>query len=588
MLATTIAYFYSLIVVFYFWATGAANSPMTFFDTPPMLLVFISLGRWLEHKARHRTSEDLGKLLSLQPSEVILVEVEKKDEDKKSLTSELVIKSEREISIDLVEKGDLLRVRPGERIPVDGKVVESSGALVNESLVTGESLPTAKPPGSSLLAGSILQNGTLLMVATNIGRDTTLAHIVAMVQEAQATKAPIQQLADRVAAFFVPFVLVLSVLCLAVWLAIGDALYERILAHNRPLYEGMPRREVIIQFAFQIALSVLTISCPCALGLATPTAVMVGTGIGELKVLVLGYFLIMLLSFSGALNGILIKGSEALENSQKVSTVVFDKTGTLTVGKPEVTALRLLVKLNKDLKASATLKRLIALIGMTEANSDHPIAQSVEAWVREVLGMNKDAAFGRAKAFNSEAGMGVSATITRDSLDAFLATLENKEEDNCKNVSNGAFLSEGEEGRFDLKEETLKCEEMTVLIGNRKLLRSASIAIEPEVHREMSALESGSGETVFLVAVGGQVVALLAVADTIRPEAPLVVYTLRKKFGVGVILLTGDNASAAYAVARKVGISRVFAEVLPTHKVEKVRALQGNGAVVVMVGDGIK
>lgn len=250
MLATTIAYLYSLIVVLYFWATGSTKSPMTFFDTPPMLLVFISLGRWLEHKARHRTSEDLGKLLSLQPSEVILVEVEEKKND----SAELVIKSEREISIDLVEKGDLLRVRPGERIPVDGKVVESSGALVNESLVTGESIPTAKPPGSSLLAGSILQNGTLLMVATNIGRDTTLAHIVAMVQEAQATKAPIQQLADRVAAFFVPFVLLLSLLCLAVWLAIGDSLYELILNHNRPLYETMPRREVIIQFAFQVCL----------------------------------------------------------------------------------------------------------------------------------------------------------------------------------------------------------------------------------------------------------------------------------------------------------------------------------------------
>ncbi|XP_017461301.1 PREDICTED: copper-transporting ATPase 1-like, partial [Rhagoletis zephyria] len=211
---------------------------------------------------------------------------------------------EREISIDLVEKGDLLRVRPGERIPVDGKVVEGA-ALVNESLVTGESLPTAKAPGAALLAGSILQNGTLLMVATNVGRDTTLAAIVAMVQEAQATKAPIQALADRVAAFFVPLVVVLSVLSLAAWLVLGQQLFEMIQALNPAFYAAMPRREVIIQFAFQIALSVLTISCPCALGLATPTAVMVGTGIG-------------------AMNGILIKGSEALESAQKVTTVVFD------------------------------------------------------------------------------------------------------------------------------------------------------------------------------------------------------------------------------------------------------------------------
>ena len=287
MLATTIAYIYSVAVVIYFMATGANQSPMTFFDTPPMLLVFISLGRWLEHMARHKTSESLGHLLSMQPTEVTLIEVNKEVNSSSNIlstgvggTSGLSIKCEREISIVLVEKGDYLRVRPGERIPVDGKVIEGT-AMVNESLVTGESLPTAKNPGSSLLAGSIVQNGVLIMIATNIGRDTTLSQIVQMVQEAQATKAPIQQLADKVAAFFVPFVVGISLMSLIIWLVIGHHLFDLIISLNPHFYRNMPRTEVIIQFAFQIALSVLTISCPCALGLATPTAVMVGTGIGK-------------------------------------------------------------------------------------------------------------------------------------------------------------------------------------------------------------------------------------------------------------------------------------------------------------------
>ncbi len=292
------------------------------------------------------------------------------------------------------------------------------------------------------------------------------------------------------------------------------------------------------------------------------------------------------------MNGILIKGSEALESAQKVTTVVFDKTGTLTVGRPEVTALRLLVRMPKVDEFNSALKRLIALIGMTEANSDHPIAMSVEAYARTALGMTKDASFGgRVKEFNSEAGMGVSARITAEALTAFLSTLEEKEKEEpkfLKSVSSGSFLEKAEEGRFTLDPSSTIEDpaEMSVLIGNRKLLRVAGIAIEPEVNREMASLES-SGETVFLVAVNGAVLALLSVADTLRPEAPLVVYTLRKKLGLQVILLTGDNAASAYAVARKVGIRRVFAEVLPTHKVEKVRELQGNGGVVAMVGDGI-
>ncbi|KAI2811600.1 ATPase Cu transporting protein 7B [Blomia tropicalis] len=572
MLATTIAYIYSVAIVLYFMVTGAKQSPMTFFDTPPMLLVFISLGRWLEHTARHKTSESLSHLMSMQPTEVTLVEVEKRITSNNEI-SIIMIKSEREISIDLVEKGDYLRVRPGERIPVDGKVIDGN-AMVNESLVTGESLPTNKNPGSSLLAGSIVQNGVLIMVATNIGRNTTLSQIVQMVQEAQATKAPIQQLADKVSAFFVPFVVLISIISLVVWLVIGSQFYDLITALNPHFYRNMPRTEVIIQFAFQIALSVLTISCPCALGLATPTAVMVGTGIG-------------------ALNGILIKGSEALENAQKVTSVIFDKTGTLTVGKPSVTNLRFLCKLSPSPTSRDLIRKIITLIGMTESNSDHPIAISVQNYVRSVLKMGKDSSFGNCENINSESGLGICCYIKSESVDSLISSFDHEQlndkqfDISIRNVSFGKFLSNDSYGDdFTLDKDWFETKGFKVLIGNRKLMHNHNIHIDDEINEEMVTFES-NGETVFLVAINSRIICLLSVADTIKPEAPLVVYTLRKRFGLNVILLTGDNAMSAYSVAKKVGIRRVFAEVLPTHKVEKVRQMQAAGNVVAMVGDGI-
>lgn len=274
MLATTIAYIYSVCVCVYFMITQQKQSPITFFDTPPMLLVFISLGRWLEHASRLRTTEYIVRLMSMRPFEATLLELENGNKNKN-----LSIKSERVIPIDLVEKGDYLRVRPGERVPTDGRMIDGI-AMVDESFINGESMPVSKKPGSLLLGGSIVSNGTVIMVATNVGADSQLCQIVKMVENAQTKKAPIQQLADRISSYFIPFVIFASLLAFIVWLVIGNQLFDTILSLNPQFYANMSRTEVIIQFAFQIGLSVMIISCPCALGIATPSAVIIGTGIG--------------------------------------------------------------------------------------------------------------------------------------------------------------------------------------------------------------------------------------------------------------------------------------------------------------------
>ena len=276
MLATTIAYIYSIGVCLYFMITEQKQSPATFFDTPPMLLVFISLGRWLEHVSRLRTTEYIVRLMSMRPFEATLLELETFGDR----NNKIELKSERVIPIDLVEKGDYLRVRPGERIPTDGRMIDGT-AMVDESFINGESVPVSKKPGPLLLGGSIVSNGTVIMIATNVGADSQICQIVKMVENAQTKKAPIQQLADRISSYFIPFVISASILSFIVWLSIGSKFFQMIVVLNPEFYNDMTKAEVIIQFAFQIALSVMIISCPCALGIATPSAVIIGTGIGK-------------------------------------------------------------------------------------------------------------------------------------------------------------------------------------------------------------------------------------------------------------------------------------------------------------------
>ncbi|XP_027194750.2 copper-transporting ATPase 1-like [Dermatophagoides pteronyssinus] len=579
MLATTIAYLYSVGVVVYFMITNQRQSPMTFFDTPPMLLVFISLGRWLEHMNRLQTTEYIVNLMSLRPVKATLLELDRNEQKSKTIGDELfTVKNERIIDIDLVEKGDYLRVRPGERIPTDGRMINGE-ALLDESFINGESMPVAKKSGSILLGGSIVSNGTVVMIATNVGADSQLCQIVKMVENAQTTKAPIQQLADRISSYFIPFVIITSLIVFIIWLLIGPKLFQLIYSLNPDFYSQMTANEVIIQFAFQIGLSVLIISCPCALGIATPSAVIIGTGIG-------------------AINGIHIKGAEPLERAQQLDTIIFDKTGTLTYGKPSVTNLKLTYRFPKE-SFDSFVRKLIIMIGMAESNSDHPIAVSVANFARSVLRMDADQSFGQLNnKFKLEAGLGIRCQFERNHLKSFETSLINSI--NTDDISSPKWLAENfisyasyinpgnkTNQKFLLDENFFdNSQSYKIIIGNIRWMKKNNIHMEEEFQNENDKLES-QGETVFNVAINGKILCLISVADTVKPEALLAIYTLKNRFGLDVMLLTGDNVRSALAIGRKVGINHIYAELLPQHKMDKIKHLQSNGIKVAMVGDGI-
>jgi len=522
IMATTVAYIYSFVVLLMAVIQQPPISPMTFFETPPMLLVFIALGRWLEHLAKSKTSEALSKLLSLQPPEALLVKIDSNDS---------TVISETPIDVNLVQRGDVLKVVPGAKIPVDGIVLEGN-SMADESLITGESMPVSKKVGDPLIGGSINQTGTLLMEATHVGSETTLAQIVKLVEEAQTSKAPIQQLADKISAYFVPFVISISVLTLIVWITIGFAAYDSINhEYDKNLYT---ESEITFQFAFRCAISVLAIACPCALGLATPTAVMVGTGVG-------------------AQNGILIKGGEPLETAHKIKSVVFDKTGTITHGKPVVTQTKLFVP--SDV---CSVNVFLSIVGTAESSSEHPIGLAISQNAKDVL---ESQALGQCTNFEAVPGHGLRCIVSG------IDHLTNGEKVNLKPI-------EGlQEGTFE------------VLIGNREWMLQNSLRIESDVDQVMIEHEE-RGHTAVLAAINGVLVGMLAVADTIKDEAPLAIRTLQD-MGLKVILLTGDNRKTANAIASQVGIVEVIAEVLPSHKVAAVKALQTRRHKVAMVGDGV-
>ncbi|KAL4001764.1 heavy metal translocating P-type ATPase family protein [Acanthocheilonema viteae] len=541
VLATTTSYLYSLTVVLIAIILRWSSSPMTFFDVTPMLITFVSLGRWLEHKAKGKTSEALSKLMSLQAKEAVLVT---RDDDGRIL-------SEEHIDVELVQKGDLLRVVPGAKIPADGTVVDGKSAA-DESFITGESMPVVKREGSTVIGGSVNQHGTLLIQTTHVGQETTLAQIVRLVEEAQTSKAPIQQTADRIAGFFVPLVIGLATLTFFAWIFLG------FFAVDISYMDKRTEMEIILKRAFEAAITVLAIACPCSLGLATPTAVMVGTGIG-------------------AVNGILIKGGESLEMAHKITTIVMDKTGTVTEGHPRVVVIHTLISEN-----NLSLLKLFAAVGSAESNSEHPIANSITSFVKEWLNTKEWATVRR---FHASAGNGIACEVWK--IDDMLLSIQKKESliDSIIKLNSGDVTL--------IRNEHCGTQEVVfndnvpfrVVIGNERWMIKNAVPVDEYVGNLIEK-EQASGHISVMCAINGYLVATISIADTVKNESALAVWALQR-MNIRVILLTGDNARTAEATARQVGIREVFAEVLPNQKQIKIEQLQGMKERVAMVGDGI-
>lgn len=450
--------------------TGHGGTAPVYYEAAAIILTLVALGQVLELRARHATSGALRALLSLAPATARRVSDDGHEED---------------VPLSQVQAGQRLRVRPGEKVPVDGEVLEGASA-VDESLVTGEPVPVEKGPGAKVTGGTVNGTGSLVMRAERVGQDTLLARIVQRVAEAQRTRAPIQRLADRVAGIFVPAVIAVALVTAVVWGVWGP---EPRLAH-----------------ALVNAVAVLIIACPCALGLATPMSVMVGTG-------------------QGAHMGVLIRDAAALERMAAVDTLVVDKTGTLTEGKPRLVT----VEPAPGVDASELLRQAASL----ERGSEHPLASAVVAGARE-----RGVSPGSVEGFQSVTGQGV-------------------------------------RGRVDGRD---------LALGNAALMRA--LGVEAEALTERAEALRQEGQTVVLVAVDGRAAGLLGVEDPLKASTPEALARLRDE-GLRVVMLTGDSPTTAHAVARRLGLTEVIAGVQPDAKGDAVKALQAQGRVVAMAGDGV-
>lgn len=472
---------------------------------------------------------------------------------------------------------------PGAKIPVDGRVKLGQSAC-DESILTGESMPVEKIVDSIVIGGTLNQTGMLIIEATHVGQDTALSQIVRLVEEAQTSKAPIQQYADRIAAMFVPLVCSVSILTLLAWCVIGWLRFD-LIKYYSPYHRNTDHQvsdlEMTIELAFQFAITVLCVSCPCALGLATPTAVMVGTG-------------------AGAINGILIKGGEPLELACKIKTIVFDKTGTITQGVPSV------IKFFKFVSDQVLPSRdLINLIASAENSSEHSLAKSIVKYCKKALGMEKEqVTFSQCVNFQAVPGCGLKTKIIYDKNDMNSSNQSKSELDTSlkefEDLSHLFDLNDlskkliGSEPDKTNSQNAGNSKEYNILIGNREWMRRNFIDINKKIDSKMEVFEM-QGNTCILCAIDQTIVSMIVVADRVKDEAHLAVYTLNK-MGLEVYLLTGDNKKTAAHIAKQVGIRKVFAEVFPSQKARKIEQLQQaqqlrygkrNKFKVAMVGDGI-
>ncbi|XP_057953575.1 copper-transporting ATPase HMA4-like isoform X2 [Malania oleifera] len=493
-LGTNSAYVYSLYIVIKA-LTSEEFEGQDFFETSAMLISFILLGKYLEVVAKGRTSDALAKLTDLAPETACLL----------TLDSDGNVVSEMEINTQLIQRNDIIKIFPGTKVPVDGVVINGQ-SHVNESMITGEARPISKRPGDKVIGGTVNENGCLLVRATHVGSETALSQIVQLVEAAQLAKVPAQKLADQISKFFVPMVIVAAFLTWLGWFIPGEAgLYPK---------HWIPKAMDGFELALQFGISVLVVACPCALGLATPTAVMVATG-------------------KGASLGVLIKGGNALEKAHKVKTVVFDKTGTLTIGRPEVVGAVLF--------SSFSMEEFCEMTIAAEANSEHPIAKAVME---------------HAKRLHKK----------------YASQTEHVTESKDFEVHPGAGVS-------------VKIDDRTVLAGNKRLMRAFNVPVHPEVEDYVSETER-LARTCVLVAIDGQVAGAFAVTDSVKPEARRVIYFLHS-MSISTLMVTGDNWATATAIAKEVGIEKVFAETDPLGKADKIKDLQMKGTSVAMVGDGI-
>ena len=467
-IGTGAAYVYSIVATF-FPSFLPENMRNIYFDTTAVIITLILVGKVLEARAKGRTSEAIKKLMGLQAKTARVMKNG----------------SEFDIPIEQVLVGDVVVVRPGEKIAVDGKIVKGSSS-VDESMITGESLPVKKDIGDEVIGATINKTGSFQFRATKIGKETALAQIIRMVQEAQGSKSPIQRLADMIASIFVPIVIGIAILAFVTWFNFGP--------------------EPALTYALITFVTVLIIACPCALGLATPTSIMVGTG-------------------KGAENGILIKGGEALETAHKIDVIILDKTGTITIGKPVVTDVIAVNGFDQH--------DILEMAASVEQGSEHPLGEAIYESARE-----KNLKILESSNFRAIPGHGVEAQV------------------------NGT----------------------KIFLGNLKLMQDRKIDLG--VLKDHSVSLANQGKTPMFIAFDNKTAGIIAVADTVKQDSARAIDELHK-IGLEVVMMTGDNKRTADAIAREVGVDRVFAEVLPEDKSLKVKKLQLEGKVVAMVGDGI-